>query len=65
MKINYTYFTYDTKNLMSYEIIYIYRDTIQKYYFRIRFNHILLIVKNKRTKKCRIYIYKNYMREID
>ena len=68
MKLNFTYLTYDSKSLMSYEVVYYYmnnRDTIQKYYYKIRFSNILLIVRNKRTKVSKIYIYKDYLREID
>ena len=57
MKIKIVYLSSDTKNLMYYEVIYIYRHTIQKYYFKIRFNKILILVRNKNTKETKIYIY--------
>ena len=59
MKINFTYLTMDSKAIMFYEVIYIYKPTIQKYYFKVRLGRIIYIIRNKQTKKSKIYTYKD------
>jgi len=59
MKIDFIYLSSDTKSKLIYKVIYKnkFKFIIQKYYFKIRLNCILIIKINLFTKKTVLSIY--------
>jgi len=59
MKIDFIYLSSDTKSKLIYKVIYKnkFKFIIQKYYFKIRLNRILIIKINLFTKKTVLSIY--------